>query len=118
MIHFDISNIQKSINDLEKQSNETNFWLDPNNSSIVMTKLKRLQKKLQDYKKLEEELNNLEEMNELILLEADEQIARDILRDTNKIEEEIEKLELETLLNGKYDKNNAIITLHPGARRY
>ena len=28
---------------------------------------------------------------------------------------EIEKLQLETLLSGKYDKNNAILTLHPGA---
>ena len=28
---------------------------------------------------------------------------------------EIEKLQLETLLAGKYDKNNAILTLHPGA---
>ena len=34
-----------------------------------------------------------------------------------KLAEEIEKLELATLLSGKYDSNNAIITLHPGARR-
>ena len=29
--------------------------------------------------------------------------------------EEIENLEIETLLSGKYDINNAIVTIHPGA---
>ena len=28
---------------------------------------------------------------------------------------DIASFEIETLLNGKYDKNNAILTLHPGA---
>ena len=31
------------------------------------------------------------------------------------VEKDIEKLEIATLLSGKYDINNAIITLHPGA---
>ena len=31
------------------------------------------------------------------------------------IEKELDTLELQTLMSGKYDKNNAILTLHPGA---
>lgn len=31
------------------------------------------------------------------------------------MQKELEDLELQTLLSGKYDKNNAILTLHPGA---
>ena len=38
-----------------------------------------------------------------------------LLKNTKKIEKELEKLELETLLSGKYDENNAIVTIHPGA---
>ncbi len=38
--------------------------------------------------------------------------AENILRD---IKEKLDRLELETLLNGKYDFNDAIISLHPGA---
>ena len=31
------------------------------------------------------------------------------------MEKEIDKLEIKTILSDKYDKNNAILTLHPGA---
>ena len=33
----------------------------------------------------------------------------------NKLKESTEKLNIETLLSGEYDFNNAIITIHPGA---
>ena len=61
------------------------------------------------------ELKNIEELTELVTLEPDEEIAKDILKSTKKITTEIEKLEIDTLLSGKYDSNNAIITIHPGA---
>ena len=40
-----------------------------------------------------------------------------MVQDVKKMENQIEMFEVETLLSGKYDKNNAIITIHPGARR-
>ena len=40
---------------------------------------------------------------------------KEILTTTAQIENDIEKLEISTLLSGKYDNNNAILTLHPGA---
>jgi len=48
-------------------------------------------------------------------MENDEEVAKDILKSTSNLENEVEKLQLETLLSGKYDKNNAILTIHPGA---
>ena len=49
-------------------------------------------------------------MSELIQQEYDEEIAKDIIKNTKKEQRNLEKLELETLLSGKYDSNNAIIT--------
>ena len=48
-------------------------------------------------------------------MENEQAMVKEIINSTKKIEKQIEKLESETLLSGKYDKNNAIITLHPGA---
>ena len=54
-------------------------------------------------------------MNELLIQEFDEELSKDLLKQTNEFVKKLERLELETLLSGKYDSNNAIITLHPGA---
>ena len=42
-------------------------------------------------------------------------MAKEVLKSTANIEKEVEKLEITTLLSGKYDNNNAILTIHPGA---
>ena len=115
MIHFDIANLKKEIKQLEEQTTKQGFWDDKINSSNLLTKMKQLQNKLEKFEKLEAEFNNINELNNLLLEEPDESLVSDVLRDTKKLEQSLEELELETLLSGKYDKNNAIITLHPGA---
>ena len=54
-------------------------------------------------------------MTELVNIEADEEISKEIIKGTGKAEKDLEKFEIETLLSGKYDSNNAIVTIHPGA---
>lgn len=54
-------------------------------------------------------------MLDLLSAEFDETLEKDIIKDIRYTEKDIEKMEIETLLSGKYDINNAIITLHPGA---
>ena len=115
MIHFDISKLEQEIKGLEDQVNQPDFWNDSEKSTPIITKLKRLQNKLASYNKLLEDLTNLKELNELLLLDNDEELGKQLLTTSADIQNKIEKLELETLLSGKYDKNNAIITLHPGA---
>ena len=51
----------------------------------------------------------------MIKLEYDEELAIDVTKNYKKQEKNLEKLELETLFYGKYDSNNAIVTIHPGA---
>ena len=115
MIHFDISKLEKELNELEKITLEEGFWNDSTKSSNILSKIKALKSKCTTYSKLVNELNGLRELTELVTLENDEQMAKDILRNTETIQRELEKFELSTLLSGKYDKNNAIVTLHPGA---
>lgn len=112
---FDLSNIELQVKELEKEIENPDFWNDSQNSSTVLAKLKSLQNKLQNYKKIEEEIKNLSELNQLLLEELDDEMARDVIKNTEKLYQVVENLELETLLSGKFDSNNAIITLHPGA---
>ena len=115
MIHFDISKIQLEIKDLHIKVNEPNFWDNPTLSTPIITKLKRLESEVETYKKLEQELDNINEMTILLINEPDEQLELEVIKSTRKLEKEINELEVKTLLSGKYDQNNAILTLHPGA---
>jgi len=115
VIHFDTASLGNQIKELELEMNKPDFWDNSDTSTAIATKMKKLQNKLESYQNLKNELNNLYELNDLLIGEPDENMAKDIIRDTVKLEEAISKLELETLLSGKYDKNNAIVTLHPGA---
>lgn len=115
MIHFDISKIQLEIKDLQAKVNEPNFWDNPALSTQIITKLKRLENEVETYKKLEQELDNINEMTILLINEPDEQLELEVVKSTKKLEKEINELEVKTLLSGKYDQNNAILTLHPGA---
>ena len=113
---FDIHTSKKQLKELEAETTKENFWQKDNNeTSKVLSKIKQLKNKVVQYKKIENEVINLQELTELAELENDVDVAKDILKSTTKLENEIEKLQLETLLSGKYDKNNAILTLHPGA---
>ena len=112
---FDISKLEKDLEDLEKQTLEEDFWKDSKNSSKVLSKIKRLKSKCSDFKEIEKEIENLEELVELIKLEPDEELEKEISIDVKKLQKNVEKLELSSLLAGKYDANNAIVTIHPGA---
>lgn len=115
MIHFDVENKEKELKELESKTTENDFWNDTDNSSKVLKQINSLKSKVEGFKKLNNELNNLLEMSELLQVEEDEELAKELLKSTDTLEKNIEKLEITTLLSGKYDNNNAILTIHPGA---
>ena len=115
---FDIAKLRKELTELEEQTMQEGFWNDQKNSSIVLQKSKTLKSKIDKYTSIVYEIENLLEMSELLSDESNEddnQLANDIIENTNSIQKEIDDLEIQTLLSGKYDVNNAIVTIHPGA---
>lgn len=91
------------------------FWEDSKISGKVLQKIKILKGQRDKYYKLEAEINNLMELSELLQIENDEGLAIDLVKGTNLAEKEIENFEIQILLSGPYDVNNAIVTIHPGA---
>ena len=113
---FDIASLEKQLLRLEAETAKEEFWQkDPSETGKILVQIKQIKNKVEKYKNIEQEILNLFDLTELANLENDEDVAKDILKSTVNLEHEIEKLELETLLSGKYDRNNAILTLHPGA---
>ena len=109
-------NLKKErIEELEKRTLEEGFWEEQQLSSSVLTELKILKDLCEKVEKLNEQISDAtlyielaEEMNDIESFKEAKNIC-------NTLEEKLEKLEIDTLLSGKYDKNNAILTIHPGA---
>lgn len=115
MFLFDLAQIEEKINSLNKETMQEGFWNDIDNSSKVLSEMKRLEKKKNAYVKVKSDLDNAIEINDMLINENDEELCQELIKTTRKLEKEIENMELELMFSGKYDKNNAIITLHPGA---
>ncbi len=120
MSHFDISSLSSELSNLEKETLKEGFWNDTKKSGIILQKIKTIRSKLDNFNNLNEEINNLIDMSELLIEEADDKqqdnsLIKDILNNTTVFQNKLEDLEIETLLSGKYDINNAIVTIHPGA---
>ena len=114
MIHFDIQKLQSELKELEVETLKEGFWTTENKDEIL-NKIKIKKRICTKYEELSNDINNVDELSELVMQEFDEDIKKEILKNTQRLSKEIEKLELETLLSGKFDKNNAILTIHPGA---
>lgn len=71
--------------------------------------------KVETYEKLLSDLEDLKVLNELGIEEQDESVIPEVKQELERLKDAYGKLKLETLLNGLYDRNNAIMTLHAGA---
>lgn len=112
---LDIEGLKKSVEDLERQSQEPEFWNDPKNSQTVLVQLKDDKEKLESYLNLTKRHASATELLELAIEDDDESIVDELLSEVQAIEAEYEAQKIQILLSGEYDKNNAIISIHPGA---
>lgn len=74
-----------------------------------------LQNKLQKYEKISESYKNLDEFSVLLSSEDDPDLYKTFCEELSSLDKQVEDMYLETLLKGKYDSLNAIITIHSGA---
>ena len=91
------------------------FYDDMDAAGKTMQKIKGLRDKLERYAALVGAHDDLATLVELAIDEDDESVLEEVKEGYKKLSKNLEDMKLETLLSGKYDKNNAIITLHAGA---
>ncbi len=85
------------------------------NSKKVGQEVKIKEDKLERISKCESEIDDCESICELLEMEADAELETDLEEKLKNLEIELDDFKIETLLKGKYDANNAILTLHAGA---
>ena len=108
-----IDTLRKEADELEKQTLEADFWSDAENSGKILRK--QLKSKIEAYEKLCRKVEDTLVLTEMAIEENDESVVGEIVADVAEIEKEEERQRIEVLLSGEYDRNNAILSFHPGA---
>ena len=80
----------------------------------VLQKIKGLRTKIEKYNELYASWEDLYTLVMLAIEEGDESVLDEVKTSFKTLKDNLETMQLETLLSGKYDKNNAILTLHAG----
>ena len=114
-VSLNLDRVRSEIAELEEESSNPDFWNDSDNSTKVLQRLKNLKDKLENYNKLGELCDEIDVSIEIAEEENDASLAPDLAGELEGLEKQIEIINLETLLSGEYDKNNAIISLNAGA---
>ena len=115
MFLFDIDGLKKEAEKLEKETYNEGFWNDTNRAQKIMQKLSSLKEQIKVYEELLNSIEDLEVLIELALEEEDFETYEEIKKNYRAVSKEVEDFKLSTLLNGEYDKNNAILSIHSGA---
>lgn len=110
-----IDQLKEEIAALEEEQAKEGFWndLEASQKSITLTKQKK--DKVEKYESLASHYDDTMTLLEMAMEEDDESLVPELEESAKELTDKIEAMTLETLLNGEYDKNNAIMTFHAGA---
>ncbi|WP_340689435.1 peptide chain release factor 2 [Fusobacterium animalis] len=111
---LDLEKRKSTIKELEKLTFEENFWSDKRKSSEIIKNMNFEKNIVSRYEKLATEIDDEEVLIDFV--ESGETSFESELSEKHKnLKTDIEEFEINLLLDGEYDMNNAIVTIHSGA---
>jgi peptide chain release factor 2 len=104
---------------LEQQMAAPDFWANKDRAQAAIDESTALRAKVLPLEALIQKIDDLDILKTLAEEEIDSQAQltafREVAREYAAVEKELESFELQMLLSGEFDKNNAYLTIHAGA---
>ena len=110
-----IKQVTEKLAEYEQITADPEFWNDMERSQKILVEQKRQKSILEAYQAVVNKHEDAQTLVELAMEECDEETEQEIVSMTEELEKTIEHLTMDTLLDGEYDKSNAILTFHAGA---
>ena len=114
----DSLNLEGMKNELERlhaMQEAPGFWDDPEKSQKIVVKTRQTENKIERYRKMVSTWEDLITICEMAADEDDDSMLPELKEGYEALTTEMEACRLETLLTGKYDKNNALMSFQAGA---
>ncbi|WP_183077164.1 peptide chain release factor 2 [Staphylococcus cohnii] len=112
---LDLEEKETNIQEYEEMMTDPSFWDDQDKAQEIIDKNNALKSVVNAYRDLEANIEDMETTRELLLEEDDTSMKDDLEASVVHFQNELNQFELQLLLDGPYDANDAIIELHPGA---
>ena len=110
-----MAKLREELAALRSEMEQPDFWNDTQNAEKVTKKIKPLEHKIKTYEELDQGLEDGETLLMLAKEENDEETEKEAEQEILALKKQIESFRLEALLSGRYDANNAILSIHAGA---
>jgi len=110
---LNLPKLQAELDELTAKQHQPDFWDNVKEAQQVSQRAKNLEYKIDEYNLLVRKLTDVDEI--LVMFADEEAMLEEAATEIVALKKEIGELHIATLLSGKFDANNAIVTLHAGA---
>jgi len=107
--------IEARLKEIDKLQQEPSFWEDAKNASKISQEKTKKERVLAKYQEAYDSVMDASDLFDMAKDEGDEDTLELLYEDAPNLNKSINDLEVQMMLSGEHDSNNAIITIHPGA---
>jgi len=107
--------IENRLIEIKSMEQEPSFWSDAKNASKISQEKTRKERILQKYNDANLSVSDANEFFEMAKSERDEETLEMLYEEADTLSQNITALEIQMMLSGEHDSNNAIVSIHPGA---
>jgi peptide chain release factor 2 len=100
---------------IQKDLTSEEVWSSPQKSKELQKRRSRLEDIISHFDALSDKFSYLEESIRILEEEGGDLFLADLRKEISDLKENLDSLEIQNLLSGELDKNNAILAIHPGA---
>jgi len=107
--------LEDRLNEIETMQQDPNFWNDAAYAGKISQEKTKNERILATFNHANDAVNDAVEYFELAKSEKDDDTLEMLYDDANSLQESTNALEVQMMLSGEHDSNNAIVSIHPGA---
>jgi peptide chain release factor 2 len=105
---------KEKVNELKIEMSKPDFWQDRERAVALGKQAESLESEVIKWENLKKEITDLEQLVAEASKEKDLSMDEEVNKKYEALKQDYEQLEFFVLFSGKYDRNNAIISLHAG----
>ena len=107
--------MKEEIEKMQKDLASEEVWSSRDRTRDLSKRKSKLEDIVSHFESLSDKLTYLEESIDILEEESGDLFINDLRNEIKDLRDELESVEIQYLLSGEMDKNNAILTIHPGA---